>query len=62
MKLSSIIGNVIAERTTTSKIANEVINIINDILKAIFTATLYEFQKAKSTKREFNRSVSSFEF
>ena len=40
LKLSSIIGNVIAERTTTSKIANEVINIINDILKAIVTATL----------------------
>ena len=61
LKLSSIIGNVIAERTTTSKIANEVINIINDILKAIFTATLYEFQKAKSTKREPNTKLGDID-
>lgn len=40
LKLSSIIGNVIAERTITSKIGNEVRKITNDVLKAIFTATL----------------------
>jgi hypothetical protein len=33
-------GNVIVERTITSKIANEARKITNDVLKAIFTATL----------------------